>query len=126
MLIGPTRVGKTLWARSLGPHIYWANSWNAIELVDSQSLYVVLDDCDFDYLPVWISKGLWGGQESFVASDKYTKKISISNWRKPLIFIVNPDQDPRFSTKWKNWHSDNCVVVEINKELFKYFIQRTY
>lgn len=119
VIVGPTRIGKTEWARSLGKHYYWANSYNAADLVKlSGQQYLVLDDVDFNFLPVWISKGLWGGQKSFIATDKYMKKITVDNWNLPLVYICNPDQDPTKSSKWTEWHRNNCVIEELFDKLY--------
>ena len=43
MIWGPSRTGKSSWARSLGRHSYLNNAWS-VEEVDSASDYIVIDD----------------------------------------------------------------------------------
>jgi len=81
VLIGASRTGKTSWARSLGPHIYWAGFID-ISRFDVSATYVIFDDFDFKFMP---NKKQWlGCQKEFVITDKYRKKFSIS-WGKPCI-----------------------------------------
>lgn len=79
--------------------------------------YVVCDDVNFQYIPGWIEKGLWGAQDEMVVSDKYTRKMIVKGWGKPLIWICNEDKDPRQCPNWTQWHNDNCVYVNINESL---------
>lgn len=74
-----------------------------------------MDDIDFEYMP---NKKMWfGAQKEFTATDKYTRKKTII-FGKPLIFICNPDQDPRKHRLWNSWFDANSVVVEIMEPLF--------
>lgn len=70
--------------------------------------YVIFDDFDFEFFPN--KKAWWGAQNEFTATDKYCKKKQII-FGKPLIYICNPDQDPRSHKLWNNWFNDNCKVV---------------
>jgi len=113
-LIGRSKLGKTRWARSLGRHTYWQGLTN-LETFDKDSDYIIFDDIEFEYMPN--KKQWWGAQLEFTVTDKYKKKMSI-RWGKPLIFLCNPDEDPRTHPKWCQWYEDNTVVVEIENKLY--------
>ena len=109
VIYGPSRTGKTSWARSLGSHIYLGYAWNVKQLKMS-SKYIVVDDIDltsrFNLWQPFIGKGfvketkkptylpfLLDAQKEFVMTDKYMKKTTVTNWGKPCIWLNN--QDPR-------------------------------
>lgn len=62
-------------------------------------------------------KQWWGAQQEFTTTDKYKKKQQI-RFGKPMIYLCNPDQDPRTHPKWCKWYDDNTVVVEIDNKLY--------
>jgi hypothetical protein len=113
-LVGPTRLGKTQFSRSLGPHVYW-NGLTNLETFNPNANYIIFDDIDFEYMPN--RKQWWGAQKEFVATDKYRRKQTIQ-WGKPLIFLCNEEDDPRHSPKWSLWFDNNTVVVEIKNKLY--------
>lgn len=76
----------------------------------AEAKYAVFDDFDFEYFPN--KKAWWGAQSEFTATDKYLKKKNIK-FGKPIIYICNPDQDPRKHKLWNNWFSDNCICIEL-------------
>jgi hypothetical protein len=110
VLIGPRAIGKTLWARSLGPHVYWAGMTD-LSTWSNDANYLVMDDFDFDFMPS--KKQYFGGQREFTVSDKYVKKKTIRNWSKPLIYLCNEDGDPRKSKYWNQWFTDSSVILTI-------------
>jgi len=117
---GPTRTGKTEWARSLGPHIYFNNMYNLSTFITTHSSaeYIIFDDIPFERLPAW--KGFCGCQLTFSFADKYQRKFTVESWGKPSIFIVNPDMsyngyDHRF--RWE-YFRDNCVVCTTSNKFF--------
>ncbi len=44
-LIGPSRLGKTQWARSIADHAYMMGQWNAEECLDGREI-VIFDDLE--------------------------------------------------------------------------------
>lgn len=111
ILVGPSRIGKTSWARSLTPnHIYWNGMTSFKEWVDNIKL-LILDDIDWLHLPM--KKQLLGCQDEFIATDKYSPK------RKCLfggtcILLSNV-----FQLDWESdWYRKNCIVFEIKQSLF--------
>lgn len=116
---GPSRTGKTAWARSLGEHVYWNGLVNT-EIWNTNAKYIVVDDFDWNYFP--FKKQLIGCQLEFTITDKYRKKRRISEWGKPCIFIYNPDMDPfeKMSISEKEWMGLNSIRIDINNPLFNH------
>nr|ASX95500.1 RepB/C2 protein [Prunus geminivirus A] len=116
---GPSRTGKTQWARSLGPHNYWAETVD-FSMYDDKALYNVIDDIPFQYLPC--KKALLGCQHNYIANEKYRKKQTIKGGI-PAIVLCNPDQSYEDAiTNWhvsfKPWAEDNIIFVKINSSLY--------
>jgi len=116
VLYGPTRTGKTLWARSQGDHFYMCNMFN-VDKLDSSVTYGVFDDIHptlfgHNWKP-WI-----GCQQEFTVTDKYRKKKSVV-WGKPSIFIFNVPEFEQILTLW-DWAYviRNAVIAEITEPLF--------
>ncbi|CAG8535397.1 7882_t:CDS:2 [Paraglomus occultum] len=47
---GPSRTGKTIWARSHGRHIYWMEKMD-LATWDDQAQYIALDDFPWEFMP---------------------------------------------------------------------------
>lgn len=109
-LIGPSRIGKTSWARSLGTHMFFRNCFN-LDKWDSTAAYMVLDDIPWEYIPA--KKCLLTGQGEFELTDKYRKKKSVY-WDKPTILCLNDLPDCAHDSYW----SKNCVIVELTNKLY--------
>jgi hypothetical protein len=115
ILWGPTRTGKTQWARSLGHHSYMGTMYN-LDGLDEGSDFIIFDDCDPDHLrsqyKAWI-----GAQDVFHATDKYRAKRTV-NWGKPCIWLSN--SDPRNSPHWdRDWVDGNAVVINLTHKLYE-------
>lgn len=115
ILWGPTRTGKTCWARSLGRHAHHANVVN-MALLSTQSQYAVFDDISgglrkLDY-KAWL-----GGQLHFSVTDKYMKKKTIT-WGKPCIYIAN--ENPFDTERWADleWLAANTEIVHIDRPMY--------
>jgi len=115
-LCGPSRTGKTVWARSLGTHVYWNGSF-MLDTFDERAQYMVLDDIKWEYVPA--KKALFGGQKEFTLSDKYRRKRRIK-WGKPVIYLFNPDENPwdGLGQLEKDWYKENIVRSFITNKLF--------
>jgi len=112
--MGPSRTGKTEWARSLGIHMYF-NHLIDLKRWNSNANYVIFDDIEFKFLPA--RKAFWGAQKTFTLTDKYMHKKTVQ-WGKPMIFLCNPDMDPSKDPEWTEFYSLNSVFIIINKPLF--------
>ena len=53
VIYGPSRTGKTSWARSLGRHTYMNTNWNVDEIDVGFHGHVILDDIDFSTFRSW-------------------------------------------------------------------------
>lgn len=116
VLVGNTRLGKTVWARSLGTHVYWNNNFR-LDTWNDGADYVVLDDIPWEYVPA--KKALLGSQREFTLSDKYRGKKTLKHG-KPCIYLCNPDADPFPSMKVgdREWYDGNIVHVELKDKLY--------
>lgn len=117
ILIGPSRSGKTEWARSLGKHMYFNNLLNLDDWDDSVD-YIILDDFSSDilkYLPSW--KCFFGGQKEFVLTDKYRGKKTVK-WGKPMIWLSNEDIFKNLNIEHINFIKKNCTVIVLDKNLY--------
>lgn len=119
MLVGPSKTGKTQWARSLGRHIFFREQYN-LDLYDPEASYVIFDDLPMERvhgLKCWL-----GSMGAFSDTDKYRPKTNLE-WgpKKCCIILCNPGIDWRFSDIWKKeqeWYTCNVEVVEINSNLY--------
>ncbi|UDN67454.1 replication-associated protein [robinz virus RP_389] len=116
LLCGASRLGKTQWARSLGPHMYMCGQFN-LDDWDETAKYIVLDDFNIKFFPQW--KSFFGAQECFVLSDKYRKKRTVT-WGKTCIWLCNRDGDPRgvISGAELEWLRSNAVIYDLFSPLF--------
>lgn len=116
VIAGGTQLGKTQWARSLGPHVYWTGQTNTDALLNSDAEYLVIDDIEWEFIPGYMKKTLLLGKGDVVITDKYRAKTDIY-WDKPCIICTNEVgnfvwyKDPVF------W-ALNTVVVELDAPLF--------
>nr|QXN75631.1 MAG: replication associated protein [Genomoviridae sp.] len=117
ILWGETRLGKTVWARSLGPHIYCCLQWNVDDLKAGleDAKYAVLDDIqgNFQFFPSY--KGWLGGQKTFTVTDKYRGKTTIE-WGRPTIWIMNDDPEEVGHVDL-NWLRGNADIIHLTESL---------
>lgn len=115
VLWGPSRTGKTLWARSLGKHAYFGGLFCLDEPIDD-ALYAVFDDMQGG-LGYWHAYKFWlGSQSNFYATDKYKGKVLVE-WGRPCVYLAN--SDPRFDEKADiEWLEANCVFVHVEKDIY--------
>lgn len=117
VLIGPSRSGKTEWARSLGRHMYFNNLLNLDDWDDTVD-YIILDDFSSDitkYLPSW--KCFFGGQKEFTLTDKYRGKKTVK-WGKPMIWLSNEDIFKNLHLEHIEFIKKNCDVIVLNNKLY--------
>lgn len=116
IIIGDTRLGKTLWARSLGKHCYFGGLFSLDEPLDDVD-YAVFDDMQGG-LEFFHSYKFWlGAQSQFYATDKYKGKKLI-DWGKPSIYIsnTNPLADKGADV---DWLMGNCDIVHVDSPIFR-------
>ncbi|QFR55624.1 replication-associated protein [Agrotis ipsilon-associated genomovirus] len=114
VLYGPTRLGKTLWARALGSHAYFGGLFSLDEDVTDVD-YAIFDDMQggikfFHAYKFWL-----GAQTQFWATDKYKGKRLI-HWGKPSIYIANGNPLCDEGVDY-DWMVGNCDFVEVTTSL---------
>lgn len=111
VLSGRTRTGKTTWARSLGPHLYY-NGYFSLADFTSEKAYVIFDDVPWERMKN-LYKYFFGAQKEFILCDKYMKKRRV-RWGKPCIFLCNDDNDPfQLNVDGLDWISGNVVYYKL-------------
>lgn len=114
ILVGPSRYGKTEWARSLGAHWYFNGLFNMDEIHGSVD-YAVFDDVNIEFF-LGQYKGWFGAQKEFTLTDKYKGKRKLL-WGKPIIWCCN--ESPMNSKGVdSDWLEANTMVVYIANKLF--------
>ena len=114
IIYGDTRLGKTVWARSLGKHAYFGGLFSLDESLEDVE-YAVFDDMQGG-LEFFHSYKFWlGCQEQFYATDKYRGKKLIK-WGRPAIYLANrnPLEDKNADVAWL---LGNCEIIEITQSL---------
>lgn len=117
MLYGPSRTGKTMWARHIGPHQYFGGLFNLDQLDTSNVLYGVFDDINggLEFFPSY--KSWLGHQAEFTCTDKYRGKKRVI-WGKPAIYLSN--NDPREDKGAdRHWLEANCDFHYIGENLYE-------
>ena len=112
-MYGPSRLGKTMLARSLGRHWYMNGSWN-VDCYDDDALYGVLDDIPWESLQRYY-KGIMGLQQDVTVTDKYKKKSVIKGGR-PVIILTNTL--PTFSVEEATWLEANVTFHAVTARLY--------
>ncbi|KAI8553442.1 hypothetical protein RHMOL_Rhmol05G0016200 [Rhododendron molle] len=93
---GPSRVGKTKWARSLGPHNYLSGHLDLNPRVYSNDAwYKVIDDIPPHYLFLKHWKQFIGAQQGWLTNCKYGRPVQIKGGI-PTIVLCNPDVQSSF------------------------------
>lgn len=117
ILIGPSRSGKTEWARSLGTHMYFNNLLN-LDDWNEDADYIVLDDFSPEitkFLPSW--KCFFGGQKQFTLTDKYRGKKTV-RWGKPMIWLSNEDIFKHLNFEQIDFVKKNCTCIVLMNKLY--------
>lgn len=123
---GPSRIGKTLWARSLGKHNYLAGHLDFNEKVYSnEAEYNILDDIKPDYLKLKHWKELIGAQSDWQSNKKYGKPVQIKGGI-PSIILCNPGEGSSYkdfldkdeNSSLKDWTTANAIFITIHQPLF--------
>ncbi|AXH73728.1 MAG: Rep catalytic domain protein [Cressdnaviricota sp.] len=120
IVYGSTKLGKSDFARNLGPHISWRRDFDLGNLIDigAENIdYAIFDDIDWsngalkgDGYKAWL-----GGQDDFTCTDKYKGKFTVS-WGKPCIFLTNNDPFKGLRPADANWLLGNCFMVDVGEK----------
>lgn len=119
VIYGPSRVGKTTWARSLGRHAYFMGMMSGeVALRDMQDAeYAVLDDMrgGMEFFPSW--KEWMGCQQVITVKKLYRDPVQVT-WGKASIWLSNTD--PRLQLKSRDdidWLEANCIFVNMEESI---------
>nr|AIP89452.1 replication associated protein [South African cassava mosaic virus] len=121
---GDSRTGKTMWARSLGPHNYLCGHLDlSPKVYSNDAWYNVIDDVDPHYLKHF--KEFMGAQRDWQSNTKYGKPIQIKGGI-PTIFLCNPGPtssykeflDEEKNPSLKAWALKNATFVSLHEPLF--------
>nr|UYO37364.1 AC1 [Sweet potato leaf curl Sichuan virus 2] len=122
---GPSRIGKTVWARSLGPHNYLCGHLDLSPRVYSNSAwYNVIDDVNPQYLKHF--KEFMGAQKDWQSNTKYGKPVQIKGGI-PTIFLCNPGEGSSFKS-WldkpeqdalRQWACKNAVFCNVRSPFWR-------
>nr|QIH45334.1 replication protein [Emilia yellow vein virus] len=121
---GDSRTGKTMWARSLGPHNYLCGHLDlSPKVYSNDAWYNVIDDVDPHYLKHF--KEFMGAQRDWQSNTKYGKPIQIKGGI-PTIFLCNPGPtssyteylDEEKNKALKEWSHKNATFVTLWQPLF--------
>nr|CRI68613.1 Replication protein [Pepper huasteco yellow vein virus] len=121
---GPSRTGKTLWARSLGPHNYICGHMDlSPKIYSNNAWYNVIDDIPPHYVKHF--KEFMGAQRDWQSNCKYGKPIQIKGGI-PTIFLCNPGPQSSYKeylSEEKNrslndWVQKNAIYVTIEEAVF--------
>ncbi|KAI8573844.1 hypothetical protein RHMOL_Rhmol01G0306900 [Rhododendron molle] len=119
---GPSRIGKTVWARSLGPHNYLAGYLDLnSDVYSNNAWYNVIDGVDPHYLKHW--KDFIGAEKDWQSNCKYGKKPTQISGGIPAIVLCNPGEGSSYNdylNKAKNnglrrWTIKNSKFIFLDK-----------
>lgn len=112
-------MGKTVWARSLGPHIYCCGLYSGAECMKYNDVdYAVFDDIAGGIKFFHGFKNWLGAQMNFQIKVLYRDPVQI-RWGKPSIWLANTDPRLDMQPSDVSWLEGNCVFVELNEPIFR-------
>nr|AQU42534.1 replication associated protein [Papaya leaf curl virus] len=124
VLEGDSRTGKTMWARSLGPHNYLCGHLDlSPKVYSNEAWYNVIDDVDPHYLKHF--KEFMGAQRDWQSNTKYGKPVQIKGGI-PAIFLCNPGPNSSYkefldeekNSALKNWALKNATFITLEGPLY--------
>lgn len=116
VLIGPRELGKTSWAKSLGPHHHWRNKFTGDRVEGAK--FAIMDDID-DYGPDTraLYKGLWGSQEEIGIKIKNGISGHVKwKWGIPTIWCWNFKPQPLWNET--NYECQSSVIVNVVNKMY--------
>nr|AIQ86071.1 AC1 [Squash leaf curl virus]AIQ86172.1 AC1 [Squash leaf curl virus]AIQ86256.1 AC1 [Squash leaf curl virus]AIQ86276.1 AC1 [Squash leaf curl virus]AIQ86381.1 AC1 [Squash leaf curl virus] len=124
---GGSRTGKTMWARSLGPHNYLSGHLDFNSRVFSNDVkYNVIDDVAPHYLKLKHWKELIGAQRDWQSNCKYGKPVQIKGGI-PSIVLCNPGEgssykdflDKAENSALREWTEKNAKFIFLEGPLYQ-------
>lgn len=118
VLYGPTKLGKTTWARSLGSHLYFCGLYSGKEALRcDEAEYAIFDDIQGGIKFFHGFKNWLGCQQEFQVKVLYKDPVSIK-WGKPSIWLAQ--RDPREDIEHyedRDWLEGNCIFQEVTEPI---------
>lgn len=135
VLYGDSRLGKTLWARSLGPHVYIVGIMSGATLLRDmpEAEYAVFDDMRGG-IGMFPSFKEWLGAQQVVSVKKLYRDPVQVQWGKPCIWLSNHDPRQQLMADITDrtargrideidndirWLEANCIFVELTEPIFR-------
>nr|ALB26104.1 replication associated protein [Okra enation leaf curl virus] len=121
---GDSRTGKTMWARSLGPHNYLCGHLDlSPKVYSNEAWYNVIDDVDPHFLKHF--KEFMGAQRDWQSNTKYGKPVLIKSGI-PTIFFCNLGPNASYkkfldedkNSALKSWALKNAAFVFLTQPLY--------
>jgi len=112
VLVGPSRLGKTQWARSLGRHMYWRGTTNVTNW-DVEAKFLIFDDIEWKFIPQ--KKALLTCMGDATVTDKYKGKKDIKVDKNAIVLCNEFDLEGIEESEY--WRA-NCSIVRISEPLF--------
>lgn len=116
-------MGKTVWARSLGKHLYFCGLFSYKEASKhDDARYAVFDDIQGGIKFFHGFKNWLGAQRQFQIKGLY-RDPELITWGKPCIWVANTDPRHDVSFEDAQWLEGNCIFIEILEPLFYFSCQ---
>lgn len=117
VLYGATRLGKTVWARSLGKHLYFCGLYSYAEAIRAPDAeYAVFDDIQGGLKFFHGFKNWLGCQYQFQVKGLY-RDPQLLDWGKPCIWVANTDPRHDVSEEEVLWLEGNCTFVHLQEPI---------
>jgi len=119
ILVGGPDLGKTSWARSLGPHHIWDNHFHGRSGRVKDAKYAVINDLDSYDKHADDFKGIWGSQGRVgVKIGNGVSGHTSWNWGIPTIWTFNPTNLPLRLANYNGYERMRNTYVEIDSPLY--------
>lgn len=118
-IYGESRLGKTLWARSLGSHIYCVGLLSGEECLRASEVdYAIFDDIrgGIKFFPSFKE---WLGCQAWVSVKCLYREPKLVQWGKPSIWISNTDPRNEMLQADVDWMDKNCIFVCVDSPIFR-------
>lgn len=118
-MYGPTRTGKTTWARSLGSHIYNVGLVSGDECMKAGGVdYAVFDDLrgGMKFFPAFKE---WLGCQATVSVKRLYREPKHVTWGKPSIWLSNKDPREGMDAEDVQWMEGNCHFILVSDSIIQ-------
>lgn len=118
-LYGGTKTGKTLWARSLGSHVYCIGLVSGTECMKAPNAdYAVFDDIRGG-IKFFHSFKEWLGCQMWITVKRLYREPTLIKWGKPSIWLANSDPRDELNGTECDWMNGNVDFIEIDSAIYR-------